>query len=204
MTRHSIVILTFLLCFKLGWTQSSFESKWTNPKYDTLIMIADSLFDDADFTLAREYYYSAFNLKPTEYSHRYLVISKSLIFHHPTTLISTEEGKYQQIVIVADSLSYSKNVCDASILYYLAKDYSKNEYPDSMLAKVNHPIHCEGVDKFYFKIIIKADQYYLTKDFQKALDLYKRGLILNPWDKYPQNQIKLINKNVHNIYPSSR
>jgi len=198
MTQQSIVILTFLLCFKLSWTQTSFESKWTNPKYDTLINSADSLFDDADFTLAYKYYNDAFNLRPTEYAHTYLVITKSLIFHHSETLRTSEEGKYQQIVKVADSLFYSKNVCDASILYYLAKDFSKNEYPDSMLAKVNHPIHCDRVDKFYFKIITKADQYYQTKDFQKAFDLYKRGLILNPWDEYPQNQIELINKTVHN------
>lgn len=197
MTRQSIVILTFLLCFKISWTQTVFESKWTNPKYDSLINLADSLFDFADFSSAFECYNVAFNIRPTEFSHRYLVITKSLVFHHSDTLRTSDEAKYQQIIKVADSLFYSKNVCDASILYYLAKHFSKNEHPDNMLAKVNHPIHCDGVDKFYFKVILKADEYYRKNELEKAKELYRRGIILNPWDDYPKTQIKLIDETVN-------
>lgn len=194
MTRQSIVILTFLLCFKLSWAQTSFQSKWTNPEYDTLIKTADSLFDEADFTLANKYYTNAFILRPTEYSHRYQTITKSLIFHYSDTISNSEERKYQQIIKVADSLFQSQNACDASILFYLAKEFSKNEYPDSMLAKVQHPIHCDGVDKKFVKMIIKADEYFSNNEFEKAIEFYSRGIMLNPWDNYPQNQIKLINE----------
>ena len=50
------------------------------------------------------------------------------------------------------------------------------------------------LDLEYAKIIKKADEMFAVKNYQKALELYKRSLSFKPSDKYPADKIDQIEK----------
>ncbi|MEZ4936904.1 MAG: hypothetical protein R2799_04855 [Crocinitomicaceae bacterium] len=64
-------------------------------------------------------------------------------------------------------------------------------------AKLDQDLFClEGI---FAKTIAAADKYYSDKQYQKALELYKRGLIIYPESKYLKNQIDNCKKEIESI-----
>ena len=72
---------------------------------------------------------------------------------------------------------------------------SDESYPQEQIDWINNrmlEVADEELDKQYQKIIEVADKMYADKNYNKALELYRRAKGLKPTDPYPPEQIRKV------------
>lgn len=56
-------------------------------------------------------------------------------------------------------------------------------------------MHCESEEKYFLKLVVKADELSTSGELETAIELYKRAIKLNDFDIYPKNQLKKLKNN---------
>ncbi len=103
---------------------------------------------------------------------------------------------YQNTVAQADKLFREKKYEEAIELYEKAIDYDPlSYYPDDQIQKCEKFL-AEGnkVERTYDRYITEADSYFSSKNYQSALNNYKKASALKPNEQYPKQKISEINK----------
>lgn len=107
---------------------------------------------------------------------------------------------YAKIVPKADALFDAQNFEEALDLYNRALTFRKND--EHVLQRI-YQIGQFSIekDREYNKIVKKADEYYDKREYEKALELYKRAHLFRENDKYV---IKRIRETKRKIRQSNR
>ncbi len=103
---------------------------------------------------------------------------------------------YKNTVAQADKLFSEKKYEEAIPLYEKAIDYDPlSYYPDEQIQKCEKFLS-EGnrSQNIYDKYIVKGDTYFSSKNYQSALNNYKKASGIKPEEKYPKQKIDEINK----------
>lgn len=181
-----LIIILFSVVKTTIYSQSDFEKRWNNPNYEKYIKAADSAYNELSFEVANSYYTKAYQIRPSNYSFQLSSISEAILHK--------KEDLFSNIISIADSCIEAGNECDGQkLLLLLIKE--KDNRIEKTLRKIHHPIHCNEIDHIYYSLIIKGDELFNTKEFDKAKLLYERALYFNKHEDYPKQQlIKIENK----------
>jgi tetratricopeptide (TPR) repeat protein len=166
-------------------------------KYKELISSADNSFNQKKYQDALKDYQEALNLKPTE--------------SHPTGRVKEIQGllegldadaalkaKYDEAIRKADNLFDDGSYKEAKSAYQDALDIKSDEdYPKKRMKECDQKMQDESdneVEKEYQNILTVAQEKMDGKDYDRALELFKRAKEMKPSDPIPQSKINEINK----------
>ncbi|PXX95457.1 hypothetical protein DF185_22335, partial [Marinifilum breve] len=191
---------------RLAAEQTAFDEK-----YDSVIAMADSQFENQEFNLSRESYKDALNMKPAELYPREQLKKISEIFTEQERKAEEEakllaqkqlnENKYLKLIKSADEYFESEKWNSASKDYHGAlKLKPEEQYPQSkideieaILAELERKANAKSELKTqYDKLIEIADKQFTNEEYDFAVLKYQEALDLMPKESYPKTQIKRI------------
>jgi len=162
--------------------------------YDQAIAQADAAFDKKNYTIAKFYYYKALEIKswekyPKDRINEILALTHSL-------LSEKEEQEYKDVIAKADEAFFNKDISIARFYYNKALAMKKDEnYPRIKLKDIQKLIEQDKKDQQkleYERIIEQADQAMKNENYSMARFNYNKALAMNPDEKYPKDQLRLI------------
>src|SRR5690606_12933240 len=109
---------------------------------------------------------------------------------------SDEEARrkrFNELVQQGDLLFEKSDWVEARKKYEDALALYNEQYPRDQVQKCIDSLKAkDDAGDAYRKLIEKADEYFGAENWEKAKDLYKRAVGLNPRDQYPKDQLKKI------------
>jgi hypothetical protein len=96
---------------------------------------------------------------------------------------------------VLDSCLSIKSYCTSGLLINVLSDKFLIEELQIYTNRINHPMYCESEEKYFLKLVVKADELSTSGELETAIELYKRAIKLNDFDIYPKNQLKKLKNN---------
>lgn len=174
---------------------SQMEAAEKEEQYKKVIADADKLFTENKFNEAKGKYNEALSLKASEpYPTDKIQEIDNILKDMEADKAQLE--KYNKIVADADKLFDEKNYNDAINKYKEALSVKQNEdYPQQQIDKITGIMKNQEeieLDKEYSKILKVADKSFDEKNYDKAIELYKRALTFKPQEEYPQSKLKEI------------
>jgi len=159
--------------------------------YQQLIALADQLFAEKKYVLAKIEYQKALKLKPDE-KHPAGKISEidKILKNQSFTL-----NLYNQTIALADKL-YSDGKYDKAISEYQKASAMRQteQYPKEKIFEINKLIdEQKAIDEQYNKAIADANSHYKQKYYDQAVIRYQDAVQLKPNEKFPQERITEIN-----------
>ena len=177
--KHTIVHIILLLSSFFSFGQSDFYARWNDSRYDSLIETADNYFEGFKIDSALEYYSQAHQIRPTTYSMNRINFSSKI-------------SNSDSVLMILDSCLIVGAFCNAkSLIHALRKEYD-SEKLESFDQRLKRPIHCDSRDEDFIKIIKKADELLLMGELENAKELFRRAIILNEFEDYPQHRLTQI------------
>ncbi|MFV0345753.1 MAG: hypothetical protein ACK5IQ_05835 [Bacteroidales bacterium] len=182
-------------------------------KYAELISQADGQFNSKEYQQSIDIYRSALSIKPDEdYPKRQIEKAEAAM----ARLLSEKERqeKFDKLIARGDaqvtgedydealnSFREAKSIIDNDLVNGRITDVLKlmeqlaskrdNEVDDSSIRELEERIHLQ---EKYNKLIIAANKYYKSKQYENALTNYEAALELKPDEKYPKDKIEEINR----------
>jgi tetratricopeptide (TPR) repeat protein len=158
--------------------------------YSNMITNADKLFDNKEYSKAKIIYEDALTIKPdAKYpKERISNIDK---------LLAQEENKLQTYWKLLDKADESMDMQEwgkAKDLYLEASEIQPNDnYSQNKVAELNRIIEStQTQEELYNKLIVSADLASTTKDYERAIELYRKAAEIKPEEKYPKKKLKEI------------
>jgi len=155
--------------------------------YLEVIAVADGLFTDAKYDLAKIEYQKAHETKPDENypSDRIMEVDKIL------GNIELSQKQYAEIIASADLLftegKYEKAIAEYEKASALSPD---EQYPKEKITEINTLVAGQAaIDQQYNTAINDADDHYKQKLYDQALTRYRDAAELKPEEKHPQDRI---------------
>ncbi len=173
------------------------EAQRKEQAYKDLVASADRFYDAKNYKTALEKYLEAQTLKSDD---RYVIeqIEKTKSALSNQSVESQKRAQYEALIAEADALFNTGKWKDAKIKYEAALGVISTEaYPKTQIDICVEQMKKETgseVNEAYQKLIDKAQEYFDTKNYTKALSLYERAKAMNPTDPLPPNKIAEINQ----------
>lgn len=164
-------------------------------KYQQLISLADSVFNNNNYTLAKKYYNEAYQTRPEEnYPIRKLQEIENII-HSAKYKMQVEE--YKQIKSLAEKYMQEKNYAAAKVYYQkaLAILSTDREEINRHLSEIEHNMEAtqlSAIEKTYKEFITKANQAFEKRDYAIARFYYQKALKIKINDKTASNRLQEI------------
>lgn len=164
-------------------------------KYQQLISLADSVFNNNNYTLAKKYYNEAYQTRPEEnYPIRQLQEIENII-HSAKYKMQVEE--YKQIKSLAEKYMQEKNYAAAKVYYQkaLAILSTDREEINRHLSEIEHNMEAtqlSAIEKTYKEFITKANQAFEKRDYAIARFYYQKALKIKINDKTASNRLQEI------------
>tara|TARA_Y100000589_G_C27195183_1_gene646520 strand:+ start:897 stop:5894 length:4998 start_codon:yes stop_codon:yes gene_type:complete len=173
-------------------------------QYDKLITAADNQFNQKNYDKAIELYKRAKAMNPKDlYPNSKLNqidrILKDIEKNKQDELrFKANQEKYNQLISQADAAKASKQWLKAKELFKKAANVLPSEsYPQQQIDDINIKMKQSALDdiqKQYDKIIAQADNFYKDKNYNRAIEYYRRAQTIRPSDSYPPEQIRKLEK----------
>ena len=171
-------------------------------QYDKLIAAADDQFNTKNYEKSKELFLRAKNMNPEDgYPDQKIAeidrTLKDLLENkqNEEKLLAITD-KYNKLINQADAARDAEQWSKAKNYYKQAFDTKSDEsYPQEQIDWINNrmlEVADEELDKQYQKIVEVADKMYADKNYNKALELYRRAKGLKPTDPYPPEQIRKV------------
>ncbi|MCB9224916.1 MAG: hypothetical protein H6582_12100 [Crocinitomicaceae bacterium] len=187
------------LCDKKMQEQSSNEEE---AQYQKILTTAQKYFDEKNYDKALELYNRALSIRPDDSvpKNKIAEINKLLADQAAQKEL---KAKYDAAIAKADKLFASNNFKDAKTAYQDALDIiSSEQYPKDQIALCDQKMQEQSgseEEAQYQKILATAQKYFDEKNYDKALDLYKRAKTIRPSDPLPQQRIDEINQILNDL-----
>lgn len=182
-----------------------FEAK-RNQAYQDYISRADSYFDSKEYTLARQDYFSASEIKPDESYPKNRIAEIDKIFadrEKERVRKAADNEAYKRILAEADKLFGKKNWTEAREKYSGALRIKPQEaYPAGQISEIDKILKAEELAKMkaaeleeqYAKRIKEGDVQFEADQLELAKNSYSLALELKPGEKYPEERINEIDR----------
>lgn len=166
-------------------------------QYKELIASGDKALAAKDYEGALKKYEEAIKMKPTEtYPANKIAEIKAIL-----DKLNEQAGldtKYKAAIDKADKLFNADDFTSAKSAYQDALAIKGSEqYPKDQIAKCDAKLKDQSANEAeiaYQKILTAAKKKFDEKDYQGAIEEYKKALGIRPADTFPQQQIDMINK----------
>jgi tetratricopeptide (TPR) repeat protein len=160
--------------------------------YLAFISSADKLFNSQKFEDAILDFRKAQSLKPSE--------------KYPSEKITEAEKQIASIKAIQES--YNKAIADGD-KFFTEKDYLNSlasfksanavkpdeAYPSQKITEIQTILDNDKAEsQRYNEAIAQADIFYADKKYTEAIESYKRASVIKPLEKYPQDQVVVINQ----------
>ncbi|MCX6233635.1 MAG: hypothetical protein NT175_02780 [Bacteroidetes bacterium] len=173
------------------------EMKAIQKEYDITILSADKYLTSKDYQNALTAYQKAIGLKPGE------VYPKNKADEITRILADakTTEDSYLRAIASGDSLLQVQKYDQAKTTYQNASAIKSGEtYPKEKIKEIESILaDIQTREKAYTDAINRADDLLNKKEYDNARNDYQEALIIKPGEKYPSDQISLINRNVSDL-----
>ncbi len=160
--------------------------------YEVSIALADKLFNEQDYEEAMIEYKNALHFKPDEQyaKQRISDINKAL------SLRKTQDEAYAQSIAKADNLYKEERYSEARDEYTRASGIkSLEEYPKVKIDELNALLSKLASQREIYDNLIKgADRLFFSDKYVEAREQYRAAVDLFPKEKYPNDQIVMINE----------
>lgn len=172
------------------------KQKEIDAEYDKLTQSALALFTAKNFTDARSTYTSASELKPYElFPKQQISLIDSLVVEEQR--LAELKKQYNDLVTKGDEAVNATNYDDALVYYNQAVALmpmekiaaDKKSKTENTIAEIKRK---EELQKNYDLTIANADEMLKNERFELAKVEYQKALALKAGEKYPSDQIKLV------------
>ncbi len=164
--------------------------------FQAAVQIGDRLFEEGNFSEAKEQYSIALTIKPDDKSVR----EKSVNTDKKATEKVAMLKEFDIVKAEADKLFDAKNYTQSIDKYKQAqllnpKDThtaSRLHEAETILAKQ------KALDDNYNQIITEADDAYMNREFTTAKDKYAQASKLKPAESYPKSMLERVDESIKN------
>ncbi len=168
--------------------------------YMQSVKIADSLFDIAEYDVAKSEYNFSLSLKPDESYPKTKIAEIEAIYADERKSL---EAEYSTIILAADSFFASENFDEAKMKYELALSIDPNDnYPASQLEEIGirEKVIAEQMELQlqYQAVIDLADGLVVDKQYTAAIEKYNEAIKLKPEEEYSVIRISEIEMHIAN------
>jgi len=168
------------------------DQKKLDDSFLNTISSADQLFDAKKYTDAIVEYRKALTIKPTEKypSEKIAEAEKQLAD------LKTRQDTYDKAIADGDKKLASMEYENSLLAFKSAYAAKPSEvYPSQKIAEILAILDkIKGDNERYSVTIAVADKFYTAEKYREALEPYQTAGTIKPAEKYPQEQIVLINQ----------
>ncbi len=164
--------------------------------FDRYINLGDSLYIAKDYLRARENYKLALSVKPAEAYPREMVRkAESLLTTQESEIAKNIDDQYSLYIANGDRLLAEKSYDASRSEYENALKIKPAEiYPQEKLSEIKAELdkllkNKNQVDQ-YNALIIKADKFFTSKQYQPSRDAYEQALKIKQGESYPAERIR--------------
>ncbi|HBL75214.1 MAG: hypothetical protein A2W90_06055 [Bacteroidetes bacterium GWF2_42_66] len=187
---------------KIRNAESAIQQLQNQQNYDAAIVGADKAFRGKDYQLAETEYRKALSVKPEEkYPKEQLDRIAGIMADESAEKLKTRQ--YASLVRSGDSLMGIKNYKDARGSFVKAKNlFPQEKYPEQMILQIDKELkdvaareaQQQQVNIAYTQAISRADQAFVSNQYDLAKMAYNEALGIKPDEKYPSSRIEEINR----------
>jgi len=155
--------------------------------YDQIIAMADKLFSEAKYELAKIEYQNALKLRPDEKHPADRILEIDILLNKGLNV----EKEYAEAIANADGL-FSLEQYEEAKLQYMKASYIKikEEYPKERMLAIDSIIMTRNNTLAeYNKNIAAGDRWVELKDYTLAKEKYNAALLIMPDEKYPKDML---------------
>ncbi|MEZ4721851.1 MAG: hypothetical protein R2813_08260, partial [Flavobacteriales bacterium] len=175
-------------------------AKQLEQDYALALKDAEIAMNDGDLLLAQENYLAASSIKPDEK----LPKDKLVEIERKISENANKDDRYMAILADADQLFGTEQFSEAKAKYSEASQLKPSEqYPKTRMAecdkqgaalaaKLKAEEEKTAKDKAYNDELAKADNEFTQKNYQNAKTYYQNAIGLKPSEKYPKDQLAMI------------
>ena len=165
------------------------EQKKLDTRYADLLADGDKLFSSKKYDLALAAFQEASALKPAEP----LPLEKINSIQKILSDQKANDEAYNKALAEADSKFASGELLPALAAYNSAAALKPGEtYPKERIADIQ--VRIKSIDDRYSKSLAEGDAKLASRKYTEALDAYQQAIEIKPEEKYPKDQVALINE----------
>ena len=164
-------------------------------QYQKILTAAQKKFDEGDYTGALDLYKRALGIRPSDPLPQKRIDEINQILQNKTS-----NSEYDALIKQADTFYEKKEWVNAKTYYQKALDLKTDSWPIDQIAKIDKAMQDESVGQIeeqYQKIIKKADELFLTKEYEKSLGYYQRALGIKKSDTHAIARVDEIDRILH-------
>ena len=167
-------------------------SKANRSSYEVVIALADKLFNQQDYEQAMIEYKNALRFKPEEEYAKQRISD----INNALSLRNTTEEAYLQAISRADNLYREERFEEARDEYNEAIGIKPLEqYPKVKVDEINTTLSKLASQREVYNNLIKgADRLFFSDEYVESREQYRNASYLFPREKYPLDQITMINE----------
>ncbi|HZH72069.1 MAG TPA: hypothetical protein VFD91_06235 [Mariniphaga sp.] len=163
--------------------------------YKMAVLIADSLFNIQNYSLAKEGYQKALVIDVEA------IYPKQRIDEIDQLIVLESEKKQQelleqefQVALNRANEYFQKEDYVAAIADYrrVLELKPEEEFARLRIVEADRLLQQQALDEQYAKIILAADGYYSKKEWENSQEQYENALEIKPEDQYPREQLSKI------------
>ncbi|HKJ79668.1 MAG TPA: hypothetical protein VKA10_09035, partial [Prolixibacteraceae bacterium] len=158
---------------------------------------AVQFFSAEEYENARTNYRSALEIKPEETYPQQRIDEISNLLDEIATArreLELQNKAYQEAVQLADNYFEATNYGMAKTNYQKAASLKPEEnYPVRKIEEIDELLKQQKIDEEYRTIVVAADGYFKTSDYDAAKQEYENALALKPNEEYVKDQLAKIN-----------
>jgi tetratricopeptide (TPR) repeat protein len=162
-------------------------------EYQKILAAGQKYFDLGDYVKALDYYSRAKGMKPSDPLPQKKIDEINQILDN-----QKGEAEFNKLKQQADTYFEKGDWKNAKIYYEKALAIKGDDsYCISQIGIINQKMKSDTSDteqKEYQKILSKADEYFNSKNYEKAKGLYERALGIKPGDEYPKTKLGEIDR----------
>ncbi len=156
--------------------------------YQKILTVAQTKMDDKNYEKAISLYKRALKIRPSDSKPQAKIDEINQLLKNQITT-----KKFDALMLEANNLFEKKKWREARVLYVEAYAIVNDSFADSQIKKIDE-LDGEYNMKQYNKMISKADEYFIDKNYAKSKGLYERSIkfLPNNDNTYPINRIQEI------------
>ena len=173
------------------------EQKKQDEQFLSYVTAADRLFESANYTEAITTYRKALELKPAEkYPSEKITESEKQIAD-----VQARQETYNIAIAEGEKRLEAKEYENALAAYKKANATMPAEkMPVQKIAEIQLILDkIKAENERYAQAIANGDKFYTTEKYREALEPYQTATTIKPDEKYPQEQITLINQKLADL-----
>ena len=189
---------------QIDWINNKMKSQLSDDlhkQYQKIIVVADKMFTDENYSKAKDLYTRATKFETAEsYPSEKIIEIEKILSDNATN--ASNESEYNKLIAQADNQFESENWSNARIIYNKALNTIDKQYPKDQIAKIDNKINEEkNKHAEYDQLIRKADSEFTVEDWQNSKSNYEKAMALFSKD-YPKKQIDIIEKKLKGVAES--